>query len=300
MKRIVIFASGSGTNAENLIKFFHNRDNASVIQVLTNNPHAKVLERAKNLNVSALSFNRVAFSKTDDVLNILKAAQPDLIILAGFLWKFPEHILQHFPNKVINIHPALLPKYGGKGMYGMHVHEAVVANNETETGITIHYVNENYDEGAIIFQAKCSVESSDTAEAVAAKIHELEMEHFPKVVEGILKLQVSQPNITIKTRLFSNREIQKKIYDVLKEKSETELQKYCDKDYSKQILNLDFALLLKAPKHLSRIEKSDFVKRNDVNRWTWKYAIPKENATYLICTQWYERHDEYVKEWLNK
>lgn len=187
MKRIVIFASGSGTNAENLIKFFHNRDNASVIQVLTNNPHAKVLERAKNLSVSALSFNRVAFSKTDDVLNILKAAQPDLIILAGFLWKFPEHILQHFPNKVINIHPALLPKYGGKGMYGMHVHEAVVANNETETGITIHYVNENYDEGAIIFQAKCSVESSDTAEAVAAKIHELEMEHFPKVVEDLLK-----------------------------------------------------------------------------------------------------------------
>lgn len=187
MKRIVIFASGSGTNAENLIKFFHNRDNASVIQVLTNNPHAKVLERAKNLSVSALSFNRVAFSKTDDVLNILKAAQPDLIILAGFLWKFPEHILQHFPNKVINIHPALLPKYGGKGMYGMHVHEAVVANNETETGITIHYVNENYDEGAIIFQAKCSVESSDTAETVAAKIHELEMEHFPKVVEDLLK-----------------------------------------------------------------------------------------------------------------
>ncbi|RYH76317.1 phosphoribosylglycinamide formyltransferase [Flavobacteriaceae bacterium 144Ye] len=187
MKRIVIFASGSGTNAENLIKFFHNRDNASVIQVLTNNPHAKVLERAKNLNVSALSFNRVAFSKTDDVLNILKAAQPDLIILAGFLWKFPEHILQHFPNKVINIHPALLPKYGGKGMYGMHVHESVVANNETETGITIHYVNENYDEGAIIFQAKCSVESSDTAEVVAAKIHELEMEYFPKVVEDLLK-----------------------------------------------------------------------------------------------------------------
>ena len=104
--------------------------------------------------MSALSFNRVAFSKTDDVLNILKAAQPDLIILAGFLWKFPEFILSEFENKVINIHPALLPKYGGKGMYGMHVHEAVVANKEAETGITIHYVNENYDEGAIIFQAE--------------------------------------------------------------------------------------------------------------------------------------------------
>lgn len=186
MKRIVIFASGSGTNAENLIKFFHNRDNASVIQVLCNNPHAKVLDRAKNLKVSALSFNRVAFTKTNDVLNILKASNPDLIVLAGFLWKFPEHILNEFPNKVINIHPALLPKYGGKGMYGMHVHQAVVTNKETETGITIHYVNEHYDEGAIIFQTKCDVDPLDTAEDVASKIHELEMEHFPKVVNEIL------------------------------------------------------------------------------------------------------------------
>tara|TARA_R110002126_G_scaffold127412_2_gene269628 strand:- start:147 stop:719 length:573 start_codon:yes stop_codon:yes gene_type:complete len=186
MKRIVIFASGSGTNAENLIKFFHNSDNVSVIQVLTNNPHAKVLERAKKLKVSALSFGRIAFSKTDDVLNVLKASKPDLIVLAGFLWKFPENILNEFPNKVINVHPALLPKYGGKGMYGMHVHEAVVANNETETGITIHYVNEHYDEGATIFQAKCDVSSTDNANDVAAKIHELEMEHFPKVVEKLL------------------------------------------------------------------------------------------------------------------
>ena len=186
MKRIVIFASGGGTNAENLIKFFQNSSNASVIQVLTNNPHAKVLERAKNLNVSALSFNRMAFTKTDDVLHILKAAKPDLIILAGFLWKFPEHILNVFPNKVINVHPALLPKYGGKGMYGMHVHKAVVENNETETGITIHYVNEHYDEGAIIFQAKCSVTSNDTPQDVAAKIHELEMEHFPVVANKLL------------------------------------------------------------------------------------------------------------------
>ncbi|WP_204344617.1 phosphoribosylglycinamide formyltransferase [Psychroserpens algicola] len=187
MKRIVIFASGSGTNAENLIKFFHNRENASVIQVLTNNPHAKVLDRAKKLKVSALSFNKIAFTETSDVLNILKAAQPDLIVLAGFLWKFPESILAEFPNKVINIHPALLPKYGGKGMYGMHVHKAIVANNESETGITIHYVNEHYDEGAIIFQSKCKVNATDTAEDVADKIHELEMEHFPKVVEKLLK-----------------------------------------------------------------------------------------------------------------
>lgn len=186
MKRIVIFASGSGTNAENLIKFFHNSDNASVIQVLTNNPHAKVLDRAKKLKVSALSFNRIALSQTDDVLNVLKASKPDLIVLAGFLWKFPENILNAFPNKVINVHPALLPKYGGKGMYGMHVHEAIVANKETETGITIHYVNEHYDEGAIIFQATCDVNVKDSAEDVAGKIHELEMEHFPKVVEKLL------------------------------------------------------------------------------------------------------------------
>lgn len=186
MKRIVIFASGSGSNAENLIKFFQNSDNASAIQVLTNNPHAKVLDRCKRLNVSALSFNRIAFSKSEDVLNILRSSQPDLIVLAGFLWKFPEFILKEFENKVINIHPALLPKYGGKGMYGMHVHNAVVENKESETGITIHYVNENYDEGAIIFQAKCEVKTSDTAEDVAAKIHELEMEHFPKVVDKLL------------------------------------------------------------------------------------------------------------------
>ncbi|WP_452602857.1 phosphoribosylglycinamide formyltransferase [Pontimicrobium sp. MEBiC06410] len=187
MKRIVIFASGGGTNAENLIKFFHNRDNASVIQVLTNNPHAKVLDRCKKLKVSALSFNRTAFTGTDDVLNILKLAQPDLIVLAGFLWKFPEHIINEFPNKVINVHPALLPKFGGKGMYGMYVHEAVVNQKETETGITIHYVNEHYDEGAIIFQAKCKVLPEDSAEDVAKKIHELEMEYFPKVVEELLE-----------------------------------------------------------------------------------------------------------------
>ncbi len=189
MKRIVIFASGSGTNAENLIKYFHNTSIGSVILVLTNNPYAKVLDRCKNLKVSALSFNRIAFYQSNDVLNILKASQPDLIVLAGFLWKFPEIILQEFPNKVINIHPALLPKYGGKGMYGNFVHDAIVKNKETETGISIHYVNEHYDEGAMIFQVKCEVTTSDTAETVAAKIHELEMEHFPKVVEKLLKSQ---------------------------------------------------------------------------------------------------------------
>ena len=188
MKRIVIFASGSGSNAENLITYFHNSDTVSVIQVLTNNPHAKVLDRCKRLNVSALSFNRIAFLNSNAVLNILKSSKPDLIVLAGFLWKFPEFILKEFTNKVINIHPALLPKYGGKGMYGMYVHDAVVKNNETETGITIHYVNENYDEGAIIFQAKCNVLATDTAKDVAAKISLLEMKHFPEVVDKVLKI----------------------------------------------------------------------------------------------------------------
>lgn len=186
MKRIVIFASGSGTNAENLINFFSYNDRASVVLVLSNNPQAKVLERAKRLNVSSFTFNKVAFTETEDVLNILKSSNPDLIVLAGFLWKFPEKILIEFPNKVINIHPALLPKYGGKGMYGMHVHEAVVKNKEAETGITIHYVNEHYDEGAIIFQAKCKLNPKDSPEDVANKIHELEMEHFPRVVEELL------------------------------------------------------------------------------------------------------------------
>ena len=139
------------------------------------------------MKVSALSFNKTAFTETDDVLNILKVNKPDLIILAGFLWKFPEKILKDFPNKVINVHPALLPKFGGKGMYGMHVHQAVINNKETETGITIHYVNENYDEGAIIFQSKCEVLASDTAQDVADKIHELEMKHFPEVVDQLLK-----------------------------------------------------------------------------------------------------------------
>jgi len=186
MKRIVVFASGSGTNAENLITYFNNNDHATVVLVLTNNPQAKVLDRAKRLKVSALSFNKKAFTETDDVLNILRTSKPDLIVLAGFLWKFPEKILHEFPNKVINIHPALLPKYGGKGMYGMHVHEAVVENKEPETGITIHYVNEHYDEGAIIFQTKCIVNPKDSADDVANKIHQLEMDHFPKVVEELL------------------------------------------------------------------------------------------------------------------
>lgn len=189
MKRIVIFASGGGTNAENLIRYFQNNDKARVTLVLTNNPQAQVLERCKKLKVSALSFNRIAFSESHDVLNILKASQLDLIVLAGFLWKLPSFIIQEFPNKIINIHPALLPNYGGKGMYGNFVHDAVVANKDTESGISIHYVNENYDEGTMIFQEKCKLTPTDTAAILAAKIHDLEMEHFPKVVEDLLKSQ---------------------------------------------------------------------------------------------------------------
>ena len=186
MKRLIIFASGSGTNAENIINYFKNNNLAEVTHVLSNNLNAKVLTRAKNHNVEALHFDRESFYNTNDVLHLLKDAEPDLIILAGFLWKFPENILENFPNKVINIHPALLPNYGGKGMYGMNVHKAVVHNKEPFSGITIHYVNENYDEGAIIFQEKVAILEGDSPEDVAKKIHELEHEFFPKVIRELL------------------------------------------------------------------------------------------------------------------
>jgi len=186
MKRIIIFASGSGSNAENIITYFQQRESASVVLVMTNNPHAKVLNRCKRLNTSALSFNKTAFNKEGVVHTLLKEINPDLIVLAGFLWKIPEHLINEFPEKIINIHPALLPKYGGKGMYGMRVHEAIKANNDTETGITIHRVNEHYDEGAIIFQVKCAISKEDTPENIASKIHALEMAHFPMVIESIL------------------------------------------------------------------------------------------------------------------
>lgn len=185
MKRIVIFASGSGTNAENIINYFNHTKTAKVTQVLCNNEHAKVFERCKRLNVSCLYFNKKQFSLSDEVLNILKK-EADYIILAGFLWKIPDKILAAFPKKIINIHPALLPKYGGKGMYGMHVHKAVKENKETETGITIHYVNENYDEGAILFQAKTDLNEDDSPEKIAEKIHILEQRYFPRVIEDVI------------------------------------------------------------------------------------------------------------------
>jgi phosphoribosylglycinamide formyltransferase-1 len=184
MKRIAIFASGSGSNAENIINYFQDNKKAEVVLVLSNNPKAQVLDRASKLGVHNMGFNKQQLNDSKWAMENLKNL--DLIVLAGFLWKFPDHLLKAFPNKVINIHPALLPKYGGKGMYGMHVHSAVVENKEEESGITIHYVNEHYDEGAIIFQAKCKVNRTDTPSDVAVKIHDLEMKHFPEVIQQTL------------------------------------------------------------------------------------------------------------------
>jgi len=185
-KRIVIFASGNGTNAQNIIEFFQHHPHAKVVHVLSNKQHAKVIERAKRLNIDTLVFSKDGLKDPEGILKTLQQINPDLIVLSGFLLMFPAHILKEFPNKVINIHPALLPKFGGKGMYGKYVHEAVIAAQEKETGITIHYVNEAYDEGAIIFQAKVAVFKSDTPEDVAKKVHQLEYEYFPKVIEQIL------------------------------------------------------------------------------------------------------------------
>ncbi|MCZ8228037.1 phosphoribosylglycinamide formyltransferase [Flavobacterium sp.] len=185
MKKIVVFASGSGTNAENIIKYFSNSSKAKVVNVFTNNPSAKVIERAAKLEVSSQIFSNQEL-KEGFLLHKINAFQPDLIVLAGFLLKVPQNLIDAYPNKIINIHPALLPKFGGKGMYGMHIHEAVVANKENETGITIHYVNENYDEGAIIFQSSVALTPEDTPQDVAVKIHELEQKHFPTVIDNLL------------------------------------------------------------------------------------------------------------------
>jgi phosphoribosylglycinamide formyltransferase-1 len=185
MKKIVLFASGSGTNAENIIRYFQATKTASIAIVFTNKADAQVIQRAEKLQVSSRVFTKNDL-ETGKILQEINVIQPDLIVLAGFLLKFPESIVAEYPDKIINIHPALLPKYGGKGMYGMHVHRAVVDNKESKTGITIHYVNENYDEGNIIFQKEVTVLISDTPEVVAAKIHELEQDHFPAVIEKLL------------------------------------------------------------------------------------------------------------------
>ena len=186
MKRIVLFASGSGTNVENIIHYFSDNKEVEIVAVLTNRKDAKVLERCARLNVSALYFNRHAFIETDLISDFLNGLNLDLIVLAGFLWRIPKSLIDHFPDRIINIHPALLPKYGGKGMYGMKVHEAVKENLDPETGITIHYVNEHYDEGTIITQVRTFVDDTDTPETIAQKVHSLEYEHFPRVIEKLL------------------------------------------------------------------------------------------------------------------
>jgi phosphoribosylglycinamide formyltransferase-1 len=187
MTRIAIFASGSGTNAENLIKYFNDSNIARVTLVLSNNRNAKVLKRAKKLKVNALFFTKEELYDSSIILEILKE-NADFIVLAGFLWRIPKSLIDAFPNQIVNIHPALLPKYGGKGMYGMRVHETVKENKEKESGITIHYVNERYDEGNTIFQKKIPVALSDSADDIASKIHQLEYKYFPKVIEDLLSV----------------------------------------------------------------------------------------------------------------
>lgn len=186
MKKIVVFASGSGTNAENIIKYFAQTKIASVVSVFTNNASAKVIERAKNHQIPVEIFAKNELLERN-VLQKIEKIDPDLIVLAGFLLKFPDNIIEKYPNKIINIHPALLPNYGGKGMYGMHVHRAIINNKEKETGISIHYVNEHYDEGGIIFQANVALTDEDTPETLAEKIHELEQKHFPEIIHKILE-----------------------------------------------------------------------------------------------------------------
>lgn len=185
MKKIVIFASGAGSNAEKIIQHFNNSTLAHVVAVVTNNPNAKVLDRAKNNNVEGYIFTKTQLN-SNEVLAFLREINPNLIVLAGFLLQFPENIINEFPNQILNIHPALLPKYGGKGMYGMNVHNAVLENKEKYSGITIHYVNENYDEGQIIFQEKIIVDDCATAQEIAERIHVLEHQHFPEVIERLI------------------------------------------------------------------------------------------------------------------
>jgi len=184
--RLAIMASGNGTNAQRIMKYFSSDPLIRVELVLCNNPSAFVLERSKKMKVPSMLFNRNDFYNTRHVLDILSVQGVDWIILAGFIWLIPNHILSCYQNRIINIHPALLPNYGGKGMYGMKVHETVIQNGEKESGITIHYVNEQYDKGQIIFQDKCPVFESDTPETLAARVHELEYKWYPEIIERLV------------------------------------------------------------------------------------------------------------------
>jgi len=189
--RLAIFASGSGSNAQRLAEYFAGSGVAEVSVIYCNNPEAFVLERARLLGIPSVLIKRETFYKDTAVLDDLKSREIDWIILAGFLWLVPDYILKAFARKVINIHPALLPAYGGKGMYGLKVHEAVIASGDKQSGITIHHVNEHYDEGDIIFQATCQVLPDDKADMLAAKIHELEYEHFPAVIAKLVAGKVN-------------------------------------------------------------------------------------------------------------
>ncbi|MCC8408738.1 phosphoribosylglycinamide formyltransferase [Mucilaginibacter sp. UR6-1] len=186
-KRIAIFASGSGSNAQKIMEHFKRHSDAEVAIILTNNPQAYVLQRADNFEIPSHVFNRQEFYETDDVIRLLKNLNIDIIVLAGFLWLVPQSLLKAFPNKIINLHPALLPKYGGKGMYGDNVHKAILAAGEEESGITIHFVNEQFDEGEVIHQSRFKIEPGDTLEIVKFKGQQLEHHHFPRVVENLLK-----------------------------------------------------------------------------------------------------------------
>lgn len=186
MKRIAIFASGSGSNAERITTYFSTNPAVSVELFLTNNPEAGVIERGRRLGIPVVVFDKKTFSQTSKIVEILKNQSIDLIILGGFLWLVPSQLVAAYPNRIINIHPALLPKFGGKGMWGHHVHEAVVENKETHSGITIHYVNEHYDEGQIIAQYQCDVLPTDSPEEVARKVQVLEHEYFPLEIEKLV------------------------------------------------------------------------------------------------------------------
>ena len=187
MIRLAIFASGNGGNAENITRYFSSSNEIKPVIFVSNKKEASVHERARNLGIPSYTFSKNEFDEGTPIVEKLREYEVDFVVLAGFLLKISQPILDAFPDKIVNIHPALLPKFGGKGMYGNHVHRAVVEAGERESGITIHYVNENYDEGNIIFQAKCEVLSSDTSDDVAKKVSELEYEWFPRVIEGILK-----------------------------------------------------------------------------------------------------------------
>jgi phosphoribosylglycinamide formyltransferase-1 len=182
-KRLAVFASGNGSNAEAIMTYFARHPSISVAALLSNNPNAYALERARRFNVPTLVFSRDQFRQPGEVLNWLSEKEITHLVLAGFLWLVPDYLVKKFEGRIINIHPALLPKYGGKGMYGMKVHEAVKAAGEHETGITIHLVNEHYDKGKVLLQARVKLTGTETPEEIASKVHDLEYRHYPDVIE---------------------------------------------------------------------------------------------------------------------